>query len=207
MVAVSKTKPLSAMEEYARAAGAAHQPVVFGENYIQEIATKHDRLPEGSQLHMIGPLQSNKIRGAVAMCDVIESAHSEKTIEGIAKEVAKIGKRQRIFLQVNIGRDELKSGFAPEEIEKALEICARHPDSLEIEGLMTILPYSDNREASRPHYRALNHLREDLLSRGFGERFSRGQIKLSMGMSDDFEVAIEEGADLVRIGTALFGER
>ena len=156
---------------------------------------------------MIGPLQSNKVRDAVALCDVIQSVHSLKVLALIAKEADRIGKRQRIFLQVNIGEDPAKSGFLAKDIDEALATVEEHITSLQLEGLMTILPYAEDPEKARPHYRKLAELRHSLELRGLTRMFQRGWILLSMGMSNDFRVAIEEGADLVRVGTALFGER
>jgi pyridoxal phosphate enzyme (YggS family) len=207
LVAVSKTKPIDQLHAYAVEASRHGVPVVFGENYLQEIKEKQPRLPDGSELHMIGPLQSNKVRDSVLFCDVIESVHSSRTIDLIAKEAARINKRQRILLQVNIGRDDNKSGFAPEAIDEALAQCQRSSAHLQVEGLMTILPYDENPEASRPHYQAMRALRDRLVAQGLDAAFHNKVILLSMGMSDDFTIAVEEGADIVRVGTALFGER
>ncbi len=207
LVAVSKTKPIEALREYADAAARTSFPVVFGENYLQEIKEKQPLLPDGSELHMIGPLQSNKVRDAVKFCDVIESVHSLKVLELIAKEAARISKRQRILLQVNIGRDEKKSGFASDELASALTLCERLVNAVQVEGLMTILPYEEDPEASRPHFKAMAELRASLITKGHRDIFHNQTILLSMGMSDDFAVAIEEGADIVRVGTAIFGER
>ena len=207
LVAVSKTKSVREMHQYADAAIREGVPVVFGENYIQEIQEKRSQLPPGSELHMIGPLQSNKVRDAVALCDVIESVHTMKTLNLVVKEAARINKLQRILLQVNIGRDEKKSGFLPEALSEALEFCRANTKDLQLEGLMTILPYSDEPEQGRPYYQAMATLRALLYSQGKGQCFYNHEIALSMGMSDDFNLAIEEGADLVRVGTAIFGER
>jgi uncharacterized pyridoxal phosphate-containing UPF0001 family protein len=106
LVAVSKTKSIEAMREYSAIAGRLALPVVFGENYLQEIKEKRPHVAADAELHMIGPLQSNKVRDAVGLCDVIESVHSLKVLELVAKEAARINKRQRILLQVNIGADE-----------------------------------------------------------------------------------------------------
>jgi len=207
LVAVSKTKPIQALSEYADSAARTSLPVVYGENYLQEIKEKQPLLSDGSELHMIGPLQSNKVRDAVKFCDVIESVHSLKILELTAKEAARISKRQRVLLQVNIGRDEKKSGFAQQELAEALAVCEKLSKDLQVEGLMTILPYDDDPEASRPHFKAMSRLRSELIAQGHGIYFHNHTILLSMGMSDDFAVAIEEGADIVRVGTAIFGER
>lgn len=207
LVAVSKTKTVAAMREYAHAAAQLSLPVVYGENYLQEIKEKQPHLTVGSELHMIGPLQSNKVRDAVRLCDMIQSVHSVKILELTAKEAARIGKRQRILLQVNIGQDEKKSGFAPEDLMEGLTICERHSNDLRLEGLMTILPYDEDPEVSRPHFKAMSELRTRLIEQGRAALFHNNTVRLSMGMSEDFVVAIEEGADMVRVGTALFGER
>lgn len=207
LVAVSKTKTIEAMREYAAAARCVALPLVFGENYLQEIKEKHPQLPAHSELHMIGPLQSNKVRDAVRLCDVIESVHSLKVLALIAKEAARITKRQRVLLQVNIGQDDRKSGFTPDEVGEALEACEVFSNAIRVEGLMTILPYDENPEASRPHFKAMAELRTRLIAEGRATLFDNQRILLSMGMSDDLGVAIEEGADIIRVGTAIFGER
>lgn len=207
LVAVSKTKSIEEMEAYATIASREGVPTVFGENYLQEIRAKRPQLPAGSELHMIGPLQSNKVRDAVQLCGVIESVHTLKTLELVAKEAARINKRQRVFLQVNIGEDSNKSGFSAQALREALSVCVARAADIQLEGLMTILPYEEEPEASRPFFRAMADLRKNLLLEGHAAAFHNGAITLSMGMSDDFDIAIEEGADVVRVGTALFGER
>ena len=166
LVAVSKTKSIDEMRAYAKVARREGLQIVFGENYVQEIKEKRPQLPEGSELHMIGPLQSNKVRDAVTLCDVIESVHSLKVLGLVAKEAARLGKRQRILLQVNIGKDENKSGFSVEALNEALEACAAQSNTIQLEGLMTILPYDDDPEAGRPHFKAMAVLRAELVSRG-----------------------------------------
>jgi pyridoxal phosphate enzyme (YggS family) len=156
---------------------------------------------------MIGPLQSNKVKDAVRYSDVIESVHSTRIMLLIAEAARAIGKVQYIFLQVNIGSDPNKSGFAEEEVKPAIELAAVHRDALELVGLMTITPYEEDPELTRRHFTALADVRRDLVNSGLARQFSGGRIALSMGMSADYPVAIEEGADFVRIGTALFGER
>ena len=207
LVAVSKTKSIEAMREYSAIAGRLALPVVFGENYLQEIKEKRPHVAADAELHMIGPLQSNKVRDAVGLCDVIESVHSLKVLELVAKEAARINKRQRILLQVNIGADEKKSGFTPEGLLEALSVCEKLSNDICVEGLMTILPYDENPEASRPYFKAMAGLRTRLVGEGRAPVFHNDTILLSMGMSDDCDVAVEEGTDIVRVGTAIFGER
>ncbi len=207
LVAVSKRKSVAEMEQYAAAAYVRGTRIVFGENYLQELKAKRADLSVAAEIHLIGPLQSNKVREAVRSADVIESVHSHKILEAIAQESRLIGKRQPIFLQVNIGRDPHKSGFGAEEIAAVAQETARHQDSLALLGLMTITPLYAVSEESRQDFRAMSELRESLLASQVCGCFEGRTILLSMGMSADFEVAIEEGADIVRVGTALFGER
>lgn len=207
LVAVSKTKSVGVMNEYAEIARSFGRTVVFGENYLQELQSKKSSLEGDYELHMIGPLQSNKVRAAVELCDVIESVQSTKILQAVVKEARRAGKKQRIFLQVNIGRDPLKSGFAPEEVDAAINLCQQSSDELLLEGFMTILPYDTDPENARPYYRDLHALRKRVEESPLRLAFHNSRVLLSMGMSQDFHVAIAEGADLVRIGTALFGER
>ena len=207
LVAVSKKQSVESMRAYAVAAKARGIPVVFGESYVQEFKAKRQELGDVGQFHLIGPLQSNKIKDAVRCADVIESVHSRKVFDGIAKEAAALGKRQSIFLQVNIGKDPNKSGFTAEEIPEMCAVAAHLAQHVRLLGLMTITPYYDVAEEARGDFRAMHELRQRLVESGANAHFEGHTIMLSMGMSSDFEIAIEEGADLVRVGTALFGER
>lgn len=210
LVAVSKYQSLASMCEYAIAARQRWIPVVFGESYVQELKAKRaefDRAGLIGEFHLLGPLQSNKIRDAVRIADLIESVHSLKIIEGIAKEARAIGKRQAIFLQVNIGNDPQKSGFSKEQLSEACRAVSAYRDCLALRGLMTITKYYPVTEDVRADFRAFNELRRSLQKSPEITCFEHEKILLSMGMSSDFEIAIEEGADLVRVGTKLFGER
>ena len=207
LVAVSKRHSVESMQDYIVAAAAHGMPVVFGESYVKELKSKRPHFNDESRFHMIGPLQSNKIRDAVRLADVIESVHSLKVLRGIAKEAQAIGKRQSIFLQVNIGNDPLKSGFAAHEVA---EVCAEvgvHRDVLALHGLMTITPLYDVVSEVRRDFQAMSELRARLINGAAAAHFEEQRVLLSMGMSSDFEIAIEEGADLIRVGTSLFGER
>jgi pyridoxal phosphate enzyme (YggS family) len=207
LVAASKKQPLEAMQEYAVAAQALKIPVVFGENYVQELKSKKAHFPGDAEFHLLGPLQSNKIRDAVRYADVIESVHSRATLEGIAREAGLKGKTQRIFIQVNIGDDPAKQGFKSSEVIEIVRLTANYSSCISLAGLMTITPlYADPALASDDFHK-MNLLRDDLLSHDLGKMFQDGRVLLSMGMSDDFELAIKHGADIVRIGTALFGSR
>jgi pyridoxal phosphate enzyme (YggS family) len=207
LVAVSKKQSLDCMREYLQAAELAGIGVVFGENYVQELKLKREELGEGVEIHLIGPLQSNKIKEAVRLADLIQSVHSSAVISAIAKEARKLGKRQRIYLQVNIGHDPAKSGFAPDQLQAALELAGGEGDAVSLEGLMTITPFYDQAESARSDFRAMSELKNSLIARGLEHFFADRRIRLSMGMSADYDIAIEEGADLVRVGTAIFGER
>jgi pyridoxal phosphate enzyme (YggS family) len=207
LIAVSKKQPTSLMHEYQQAAAHRGLPVIFGENYVQELKAKRGEFKEPTALHMIGPLQSNKIRDAVRYADVIQSVHSLSVLQGIAEEALKQGKKQKIFLQVNIGDDPRKSGFHADDVPQVLGDAAKYSTSLSLIGLMTITPLYDDPELARPDFARMRKLREMLVSGGLASAFENSSPLLSMGMSADFAVAIEEGADLVRVGTALFGER
>lgn len=207
LVAVSKKQSLDSMRAYRMAANARGIPVIFGENYIQEFKVKQQELGDLGLFHLIGPLQSNKIKDAVRCADVIESVHSRKVFDLVAKEAEVLGKRQAIFLQVNIGRDPRKSGFSAEEIPEICQAAVERAEHVSLLGLMTITPYYEVAEEARGDFRAMSHLRQQLIASGANRIFEGATIALSMGMSSDFKIAIEEGADVVRIGTALFGER
>jgi PLP dependent protein len=203
LVAVSKTIPAARIRE-AIEAGVS----TLGESRVQEAAAK---IPELLQLcderkvqwHLIGHLQSNKARRAVELFDAVHSVDDLKLAERLDRFAAESGRRLPIFIEVNIGGEESKSGVAPGAV---LPLCEQigKLQSLELKGLMAVPPFSDNAEDARPFFRQLRLLRDEARQSGAaGARFN----DLSMGMSDDFEVAIEEGATFVRIGSALFGER
>lgn len=189
LVAVSKTFPASDVE-HALAAGAAD----IGENKVQEARDKKPAVTGNARWHLIGHLQSNKARDAVRLFDVIQTVDSIDLAEKIARAADSAGKRQDVLLQVNVGREPQKSGVMPEE---AAELVRRIGAlaAIHVTGLMAIPPAGEAEEA-RLHFRALRAMRDDL-----------GVTELSMGMTDDFEVAIEEGATIVRVGRAIFGSR
>ena len=199
LVAVSKLFPVELIREAVDAG-----QTVFGENYIQEAAAKKPQLPEGVHLHFIGHLQSNKARLATETCDMIETVDSLKLATALNNHLMKSGRRMKVLLQVNIGRELQKSGVDPAEAEQLLRQM-QSLQQLQMCGLMTIPPLSTEAEASRPHFRELRLLANSLAARGLFPEMERPQ--LSMGMSDDFPIAIEEGATTVRVGTAIFGRR
>jgi len=201
LVGVSKTVPADAVHD-AVAAGIT----VLGENRVQEASAKVPAVP-GARWHLVGPLQSNKARRAIELFDVIESVDSielARRLDRIAREV-KLGARYPVLLQVNVDRDMAKAGFAPEALDDAVDRISTL-DGLELAGLMTIGRLVEQPDEARPTFRALRETAERLRGSGGGSGPGLGP-ELSMGMTDDFEVAIEEGATIVRIGRALFGER
>lgn len=199
LVAVSKTHSFLTVQK-AIDAGAR----IFGENYIQEAAEKIEKLSAHPiSWHFIGHLQRNKAKYAVKLFDLIHSVDSLKLAEELDKRAANIGKIQNILIQVNISEEETKSGVSHDD---ALELMRRISklNSVSVKGLMTMPPFFDEPEKARPYFVALRKLKERI------EQESIPHIsmeELSMGMSGDFEVAIQEGATLIRVGTAIFGKR
>jgi pyridoxal phosphate enzyme (YggS family) len=197
LVAVSKTVPLDPLKE-ALAAGQR----LFGENYFQEARDKIAALGPGVSWHFVGHLQSNKARSAVTFFDLIHSVDRLKLALAVNDAAAHVGKVQDILLQVNLAGEASKSGAPPEAVPE----LGRHISlltNLRLLGLMTMPPYFADPEEARPFFRALRELRDRL-----EQEIVRGPLpELSMGMTGDFEVAVEEGATLVRIGTAIFGPR
>lgn len=189
LVAVTKTFPASDVEA-AIAAGMTDA----GENRVQEARDKKPLVAAPARWHLIGHLQSNKAKDAVRLFDVIQSIDSVDLAQKVARAAESAGKRQKVFLQVNIGREEQKSGAAVEAVPQLVRAIGDMP-ALELEGLMAIPPAGEAEEM-RPYFRALRSLRDEA-----------GLQELSMGMTDDFEVAIEEGATVIRVGRALFGSR
>ena len=198
LVAVSKTHP----PETLRAAWDLGIRL-FGENRVQEAAGKIPALPEATEWHLIGPLQSNKVRQALDLFRTIHSVDREKIALALDAEAARRGLVLDAFLEVNSGNEETKHGFPPETF---LDVAPQflRLQNLRIRGLMAIPPFGRAAEESRPHFQRLRELRDQLARHPDATDFPGW---LSMGMSDDFEVAIEEGATHVRIGTAIFGRR
>lgn len=174
---------------------------LFGENRVQEAAVKIEEVGGGAYWHLIGHLQKNKTRAAVECFDLIQSVDSLALAQIVDREAARAGKRMPILLEVNVAGEKTKFGFPPDELlARIQEINALR--CLEIHGLMAIPPFCEQAEKARPYFRALRALQERL-----GRETDIPLAELSMGMSHDFEIAIEEGATLVRVGTALFGPR
>lgn len=199
LVAVSKRFPVAAIEE---AIEAGH--TLFGENYIQEAVGKVESLGGRCRFHFIGHLQSNKAKIAAQFFDVIETVDRLKLAKALNKHLTELGRTMQILLQINIGHDEHKSGMDADETAILMTEMKKLP-ALEVIGLMTMPPFTDDPEDARPHFRNLRLLAEELKQKGLFDH--REKIELSMGMSSDFHIAIEEGATIVRVGTAIFGER
>ncbi|MEZ5307307.1 MAG: YggS family pyridoxal phosphate-dependent enzyme [Pyrinomonadaceae bacterium] len=199
LVAVSKTKPSSAIAE-AHAAG----QIAFGENKVQEGVSKIAELGRaGFEWHLIGHLQKNKARAAILNFDVLQAIDSHVLAERLNRIAFEESVRPKIFLQVNPAEEASKSGVTlANGFETALEISRM--EHLVFAGLMTIPPFFADIELVRPHFRAVRELRDRIADAGL---FADGFAELSMGMSHDFGVAIEEGATIVRVGTAIFGGR
>jgi len=199
LIAVSKTVPVEKLEK-AIESGVA----VFGENYIQESREKFNALyAHPISWHFIGHLQSNKAKYAVKMFDLIHSVDSLKLSRELDKQAGKIDKVQPVLVQVNISEESSKSGVLLDDTVHLVTEMSRLTH-IAIKGLMTMPPYFNAPEKARPFFRNLRHLRDHLLSLEIPDVC---MTELSMGMTGDFEVAIQEGATLVRIGTAIFGER
>jgi pyridoxal phosphate enzyme (YggS family) len=198
-VAVSKTVAAERVHS-AIAAGVT----ILGENYIQEARDKFNALyDQGAAWHFIGHLQSNKAKYAVRIFDLIHSVDSLKLATALNKEAAKRGKVQEVLIQVNLSGETTKSGISADGVAPLLEDVAEL-DHIRIRGLMTMPPFFDDPQRARPFFEELAALRDRL---GRNPTANADLVELSMGMTGDFEVAIKAGATLVRVGTAIFGER
>lgn len=200
LVAASKGMPAAVI----RAAIAAGQRL-FGENYLQEAEAKMDELAgDEATWHFIGRLQSNKARPAAERFAMVETVDRLKLARALARHAAEVGRVLPVLVQVNIGREPQKAGVLPEEAAELLAAINVLP-ALRVMGLMAMPPFFDDPEGARPYFRATRQLATELSGRGLlGQH---GPLVLSMGMSGDFEAAVEEGATLVRVGAALFGPR
>lgn len=198
LIAVSKTKPLSMLQEAYRA-GARD----FGENKVQEILEKYPEMPEDARFHMIGHLQTNKVKQVVGKAVLIHSVDSLHLAEKIEQEASKRDLTADVLLEVNVAREESKFGLMLEEVIPLLEEVKNLPH-VRVRGLMTIAPNVENPEENRKHFKKLYQLYVDIKSKNI----DNGTMSvLSMGMTGDFEVAVEEGATMIRVGTGIFGSR
>ncbi|MBR1860386.1 MAG: YggS family pyridoxal phosphate-dependent enzyme [Lachnospiraceae bacterium] len=198
LIAVSKTKPVEDLME-AYNAGARD----FGENYVQELSEKIPQMPEDVRWHMIGHLQRNKVKYLIGKVFLIHSVDSLRLAEEISKESVKAGVTTNILLEVNASGEDSKWGGSLDETIELVGKAAKLP-GIAIKGLMTVAPYTENAEDNRKYFRALKQLSVDIEGR-FEDNISMDA--LSMGMTGDYRVAIEEGATYIRVGTAIFGAR
>lgn len=198
LIAVSKTKPVELIREL-MGIGVVH----YGENKAQELVSKTEEITEPLNWHFIGHLQRNKVKYVVGRACLIHSVSSLRLAEEIQKEAEKQQLTVPVLIEVNIAEEETKLGISEEEVLSLVQEAAKLPN-LEIKGLMAIAPPVDDAEENRKYFRELKRLKEDIMAM----KLPRVPMtELSMGMTGDFEVAIEEGATMVRVGTAIFGER
>jgi pyridoxal phosphate enzyme (YggS family) len=198
LVAVTKEASIGQMNE-AMTAGASS----FGENRVQDALIKHRTIGSKAEWHLIGHLQTNKVKDAVSIFSLIHSVDSLKLAQTIDKEAAKLGKRQSILIQVNTSGEASKFGISPEATIDFLKEISLYPN-ISVEGLMTIAPEAGDPETVRPYFKALRELLNKTGSIIKGCPDGAGYSTLSMGMTNDFEIAIEEGSTTVRVGRAIF---
>jgi len=196
LVAVTKTWPAETVREIVEAGQRA-----LGENKVQELLGKVPELPAEVEWHLIGHLQQNKTRKILPHCALIHSVDSADLARQVSRLAGELGITAKILLQVNVANDDAKFGFPVSEVHACFGELIALPH-LEIRGLMTVPPYDDDLEKVRPHFKKLRDLRDELTAAHQCEL-----PELSMGMSHDFALAIEEGATLVRIGSSIFGHR
>lgn len=197
LLAATKTVDADTIN-YAIEKGITH----IGENRVQELISKHSLL-KPAHSHFIGHLQTNKVKDIIDKVEMIESVDSLRLANEISKQAQKRGIIMDVLLEINIGGEESKSGFAPEDAEKAVREVAKL-DGIRVKGLMTIPPAIDLPEESRKYFRDMYKLFIDIRDKNID---NSSMSVLSMGMSNDFDIAVEEGANLVRVGTSLFGRR
>ena len=198
LIAVSKTKPVSVLKE-AYDLGVR----VFGENKVQELADKYEALPKDIRWHMIGHLQRNKVKYIIDKVELIHSVDSLRLAETIEKEAARHNITANILIEVNVAKEESKFGLMPEELDGFVSEVAKFPH-IQVQGLMTIAPFVDDPEENRGIFQRLRKLSVDIAAKNVDNITMR---ILSMGMTNDYTVAVEEGAAMVRVGTGIFGAR
>lgn len=199
LIAVSKTKPLSDIEELIKTTDAVN----FGENKVQELVDKYEHASTRVNWHMIGHLQTNKVKYVIDKACMIHSVDSLNLAKVIEKEAAKHNLTANILIEVNVAEEESKFGVSVNEVEDLIRQIKDFPH-ISIKGLMTIAPFVDNPEKNRSIFRNLKDLLLDINSKNIDNVH---MDVLSMGMTNDYEVAIEEGATMVRVGTGIFGAR
>lgn len=198
LIAVSKTKPVELLQE-AYQAGARD----FGENKVQEIMDKYPQLPSDIRWHMIGHLQRNKVKYIVDKAAMIHSVDSLRLAQTIEQEAAKHDVQVPILLEVNVAEEDSKFGLKMDEVLPLIEAIAEFPH-IRVCGLMTIAPYVENAEENRMFFRQLKKLSVDIEAKNIN---NVNMSVLSMGMTGDYQVAVQEGSTMVRVGTGIFGER
>ena len=198
LIAVSKTKPLEDLIE-AYEAGCRD----FGENKVQEILEKDPKMPPDARFHMIGHLQRNKVKQVLPHVVMIHSVDSVRLAEQIQQEAKKLGKTINVLLEVNVAKEESKFGFYPEQVMDGVETISKF-SHVRIQGLMTIAPFVEEPEENREVFQKLYQLSVDIKKKNID---NVNMCVLSMGMTGDYQVAIEEGASMIRVGTGIFGAR
>lgn len=198
LIAVSKTKPISMLEE-AYDYGCRH----FGENKVQELVEKYEVMPKDIKWHMIGHLQRNKVKYIVDKVYLIHSVDSFRLAEEISKEAVKKNVTVNILIEVNVAEEESKFGTSFQDAENLIREISVLP-GISIKGLMTIAPYVENAEENRQYFVKLRQLSVDIMQKNID---NVSMDILSMGMTGDYQVAVEEGATYIRVGTGIFGER
>lgn len=201
LIAVSKTQPVAAIEE-AYAAGQR----VFGENKAQELVPKYEALPKDIEWHMIGHLQSNKVKYIAPFVHLIHSVDSAKLLQEINKQGARCKRKINCLLQVHIATEETKFGFSPDELTDFVASgTVGELEAVQVEGLMGMASFTEDKALVRKEFQQLRHLFESLKLQSLPANVRMKE--LSMGMSGDYMIAIEEGSTLIRVGTAIFGQR
>ena len=198
LIAVSKTKPVEMLQE-AYELGCRD----FGENKVQELIDKYDQMPNDVRWHMIGHLQRNKVKYIVDKVYLIHSVDSLRLAEEISKEAVKKNVTVSVLVEVNVANEDSKFGVTSEETVSMVENIAKLPNVV-VKGLMTIAPYVEDSEENRLYFAKLKQIYVDIIRKNIDNVFME---ELSMGMTGDYEVAIEEGATYIRVGTGIFGER
>ncbi|WP_346663538.1 YggS family pyridoxal phosphate-dependent enzyme [uncultured Merdimonas sp.] len=198
LIAVSKTKPVHMLQE-------AYDLGIrtFGENKVQELTEKYDALPSDIQWHLIGHLQRNKVKYIIDKAALIHSVDSLRLAETIEKEAQKHDLTANVLIEVNVAKEESKFGVLPEELDSFVDKIAQF-SHIRVKGLMTIAPFTENPEENRPFFAGLRKLSVDIAAKNID---NITMSILSMGMTGDYQVAIEEGATMIRVGTGIFGAR
>ncbi len=201
LIAVSKTKPVETLMEAYHAA-----QKVFGENKVQELVSKYEQMPKDIEWHMIGHLQSNKVKYISSFVYLIHSVDSESLLAEINKQAAKLNKVQKVLLQISIADEETKFGFEQEDLLKVIDKYLNNEfENVEVIGLMGMATFTDNQEQIAAEFAGLKKLFDEIKSDYLNNQESFNQI--SMGMSGDYQIAIANGSTMIRVGSSIFGGR